>query len=44
MGVKRVPKRRLSNEIGLTDRSIGIAKGKRRRIYEDPYAGGGAIR
>ena len=40
MGVKRVPKRRLSNEIGLTDWSIGIAKGKRHRIYEDPYAGG----
>jgi hypothetical protein len=39
MGLKR-PKRRIPDEIGLTNRSIGIAKGKRRRIYEDPYAGG----
>ena len=29
MGVKRVPKHRAPDEIGLTDRSIGIAKGKR---------------
>ena len=40
MGVKRVLKRRLPKEIGITDRSIGIAKGKRRRTHEDPYAGG----
>ena len=40
MGVKRALKRRLLDEIGLTDRSIGIAKGKRRRTFEDPYARG----
>jgi len=40
MGVKQIPKRRLPNEFGLTIRSIGAAKGKRRCIYEDPYAGG----
>jgi hypothetical protein len=39
MGLKR-PRRRLPDEIGLTNWSIGIAKGKRRRIYEDPYARG----
>ena len=40
MGVKRAPKRRLPDEVGLTDWSIGVAKGKHRRTYEDPYAGG----
>jgi hypothetical protein len=41
MGVKkRVPKRRIPDDIGVTDRSIGVAKGKRCRTYEDPYARG----
>ena len=40
MGVKRVPKCCLSEEIRLTDWSIGTAKGKRCHTYEDPYAGG----
>jgi hypothetical protein len=40
MGVKRVPKRRLPKERGLTERSIGAAKGKRKCLYTDPYAGG----
>jgi hypothetical protein len=41
MGVKKAPKRKqLPEECGLTERSIGIAKGKKVRIYNDPYAGG----
>jgi hypothetical protein len=41
MGVKRAPKRkRLPEECGLTERSIGTTKGKRIRVYSDPYAGG----
>jgi hypothetical protein len=41
MGVKKAPKRkRLPEESGLTKRSIGVAKGKKVRIYNDPYAGG----
>ena len=40
MGVKHIPKRYLPEEIGLMDRSIGTAKGKHRRTYEDPYARG----
>jgi hypothetical protein len=42
MGVKRgAPKRKcLPEESGTTARSIGIAKGKRRRVHTDPYAGG----
>lgn len=40
MGVKRVAKRRLPEEVGLTEKAIGPAKGKRRRVYTDPYAGG----
>jgi hypothetical protein len=41
MGVKKAPKRCcLPEERGLMDRSIGVAKGKRRRVYSDPYAGG----
>jgi hypothetical protein len=41
MGVKRAPKRkRLPEERGITEKSIGVAKGKRRRIHQDPYAGG----
>ena len=43
MGVKWAPKRkwqRLPEERGLTEQSIGVAKGKRRRVHEDPYAGG----
>src|SRR5258708_977395 len=39
MGVKRIPKRRQPDETGLTDRSIGVANGKRHRTYKDPYAG-----
>jgi hypothetical protein len=41
MGIKKAPKcKRLPEESGLTKRSIGIAKGKKVRIYNDPYAGG----
>ena len=43
MGVKWAPKRKqqhLPEERGLTEQSIGVAKGKRRRVHEDPYAGG----
>jgi pyruvate/2-oxoglutarate dehydrogenase complex dihydrolipoamide acyltransferase (E2) component len=41
MGVKRRPKRkRLPEERGITEQSIGVTKGKRRRIHQDPYAGG----
>ena len=39
MGVKRAPKCRLPGERGLTERSIGARKGKR-KTYADPYAGG----
>ena len=31
---------RLPGERGLSERSIGVTKGKRRRIHDDPYAGG----
>jgi hypothetical protein len=31
---------RPAEESGLTARSIGVVKGKRRRIHNDPYAGG----
>ena len=42
MGVKRcAPKRKcLPEERGMTAQSIGVAKGKRRRVHSDPYAGG----
>ncbi|KAH9163689.1 hypothetical protein EDB89DRAFT_1912548 [Lactarius sanguifluus] len=41
MGVKRAVKRhRLPEEVGLTEKTIGAAKGKRHRVYTDPYAGG----
>lgn len=41
MGAKRVPKPRcLPDEHGLTERSIGVVKGKRKRLHNDPYAGG----
>jgi hypothetical protein len=44
MGVKRGgPKRKCPpapEERGVTARSIGDAKGKRRRVHTDPYAGG----
>jgi hypothetical protein len=42
MGVKRsAPKRKcLPEERGMTAQSIGVAKGKRRRVHIDPYAGG----
>jgi hypothetical protein len=41
MGVKRNPKRkRLPEERGLSEQSIGTAKGKRRRVHDDPYAAG----
>lgn len=39
MGVKRVPKRRLPGEHGITERSIGAPK-KRKRVYTDAYAAG----
>ena len=38
MGVQK--RRRLPEEAGLTQKAIGVAKGKRRRVYTDPYAGG----
>ena len=37
---KRAPKRRLPDERGLTEHSIGAPKGRRQRVYTDPYAGG----
>jgi len=42
MGVKRrAPKRKcLPEERGMTAQSIGVAKGKRRLVHSDPYAGG----
>jgi hypothetical protein len=41
MGVKQVSKRKwLPEEYGLTDRSIGVTKGKQWQIHQDPYAGG----
>jgi hypothetical protein len=40
MGVKRGPRKRLPEERGLTDRSIGASKGKRACIHTDPYGGG----
>jgi hypothetical protein len=41
MGIKKAPKRkRLPEERGLTERSIGVAKGKCHCIHNDPYAGG----
>jgi len=41
MGAKKVPRPRcLPNERGLTERSLGAIKGKRKRLYNDPYAGG----
>ena len=39
MGVKRAPKRRLPGEHGLTERSIGAPKA-RKRLFVDAYAGG----
>jgi hypothetical protein len=40
MGAKKVLKRRcLPEECGLTERSIGIVKGKCKRLHNDPYAG-----
>ena len=38
MGVQK--HRRLPKEAGLTQKAIGIAKGKHHRVYTDPYAGG----
>ena len=40
MGCKRAPKQRLPGEHGLTKRSIGAPKGKRKCLYTDPYAAG----
>jgi hypothetical protein len=42
MGVKRgAPKRKcLPEERGMTAQSFGVAKGKRRRVHNDPYVGG----
>ena len=42
MGVKRgAPKRKcLPEKRGMTAQSIGVAKGKCRRVHSDPYAGG----
>jgi hypothetical protein len=41
MGVKRPPKRkRLPEERGLTERAIGVTKGRRRTNNNNPYGGG----
>ncbi len=41
MGAKKVPRPRcLPNERGLTERSLSAVKDKRKRLYNDPYAGG----
>ena len=41
MGTQKAGKhRRLPEEVGLTQKAIGIAKGKHRQVYADPYAGG----
>jgi hypothetical protein len=41
MGVEWVPKwKQLPKEHGITEKSIGITKGKQRRIHQDPYTGG----
>ena len=40
MGAQKWHRRRLPEEIGLTEKAIGAAKGKHRQLYTDPYAGG----
>jgi hypothetical protein len=41
MGVKRAPRPKwLPEEHGLTEQCIGVAKGKKQHLYQDPYAGG----
>jgi hypothetical protein len=41
MGTKKDPRRRcLPDEHGLTERSLGAVKGKRKHLHNDPYAGG----
>jgi hypothetical protein len=41
MGARRLPRPRcLPDERGLTERSLGAVKGKRKRLHNDPYAGG----
>jgi hypothetical protein len=41
MGAKKAPRRPcLPEERGLTERSLGVVKGKRKRLHNDPYAGG----
>jgi hypothetical protein len=40
MGAKKAPKRCHPDERGLTERSLGAVKGKRKRLHNDPYAGG----
>jgi hypothetical protein len=40
MGTKKAPRRPLADERGLTERSLGAVKGKRKRLHNDPYAGG----
>ena len=41
MGAKKIPRCPcLADEHGLTERSIGAVKGKRKHIHNDPYAGG----
>ena len=41
MGARNAPRRRcLPDEQGLTERSVGAVKGKRKRLHEDPYARG----
>ena len=37
---KRTPKHRLPGEQGLTERSIGASKGKRKFLHTEAYAGG----
>ena len=41
MGTRNAPRCQcLPDEQGLTERSVGAIKGKRKRLHEDPYAGG----
>jgi hypothetical protein len=41
MGARKNPRPRcLPGECGLTERSIGAIKGKRKHLHNDPYAGG----
>jgi hypothetical protein len=41
IGIKWVPKYKwLPKECGITKQSIGVAKGKKQHLHQDPYTGG----